>query len=268
MRIVKASKINRELSLEYPKKYMVEVIKGRCYFVVNEVVSAIYEKREFDLFEKLDVAFGYLGNPDEIMSRHCFFIYKNEAIIDPTYPYTEYQNEYHIIKTFNLIDYDNIYREFVNGIPDDYTPSFKGIPEEKEYCDYLINKKIRINVTDFEFVEPFNVDKDNTHCVHTNKNFMISDSVELYHDSAGRPLYFDDINLLENGEMFWAWIIMDDKLCTYLSIKESDNIYFEKIDHHMSLDGFYKVAGKDIYGNNRKIYGQKYLESKMCRYKD
>lgn len=259
MRVLNGFNINRNLSLEYPKRYEVEVIKGGCYFVVLEIISKIYANKEFDLFEKLKVAFGYFGNTNVVMNRHCFILYNDEEIIDPTCPHTEDEWEYHIIKTFDLIEYGKIYKNFFNADREDYTPAFKGLPEEREYCNYLINNKIRINVTDFEFVEPFDVDRDNTHCVNTKIDSIIDENIDLYHNTAGKPLYFEDINKLEIGEVFWAWVIMDGDLCTCLSVKEVDHILFKIIDFPMTLNGFYKEAGLDIYDNNKKIYGQRYL---------
>lgn len=153
-----ASMIDIDLSFNYAKRF--NCSPNECYANVCTVITELLENGE--LPSEINIAYGYYGDPNVVMTRHCFMI-NGECIIDPTsyesactYDYT-----YHIFKQYSPKEYMQYLLNYYEIMPENYAPWFEYcIPEEKDYFEFLISEGIPVHKFSYDnFLSKYDINK-------------------------------------------------------------------------------------------------------------
>lgn len=153
MGILTGMKIDYDKSKVFKETfYEGENILGQCYSIVLNVVESC--KENGIEIEGLEIAYGYVGNPNVKMFRHCFFLLGKEKILDPTLVMEiKEDDEYHIFKILSFQEYYKLKNKFYNEYSKEVdAPTLEALlqNEEKEYCDYVIKNNICIDSYSYE----------------------------------------------------------------------------------------------------------------------
>lgn len=173
-------------------------IKGRCYENVYTTIEYLIEENKIG--RNLEIAYGYVGAPNIRMTRHCFLVLDRNKIIDPTLPKVNKDVEYHIFKLLNVKEYRDLLVKFYKTRGMNEVPIMDGmIPEEKDYCDYVIKNHIAIEKDSyFEFLKQY----DNYGEVK-----IFDEDLEAWllfkNDTEGNVLTLEDVKLLKDGTELW-----------------------------------------------------------------
>lgn len=153
-----ASMIDIELSSNYAKRF--NCSPRECYANVYTVVTELFENGE--LPSEINIAYGYYGDPEVVMTRHCFMI-NGENVVDPTsyesaciHDYT-----YHIFKQYSMREYMQCLLNYYSIVPEEYVPWFEYcIPEEKDYFEFLINERIPVHKFSYDnFLRKYDINQ-------------------------------------------------------------------------------------------------------------
>ena len=109
--------------------------KNNCYMNVYQLTLSYLRKNIMN--NNIKIAYGYIGRyigDNYTYFRHCFFVDKNNKVIDPTLYKTSYNEEKEIVKYVIVKNFD--FQEYI-----DILSSNKG---NLDLQDYLKNMEIKI----------------------------------------------------------------------------------------------------------------------------
>lgn len=198
MEIITNLKINKELS-EKCADMLEEDISQQCYANVMKIIRWSVNNGMYT--EDLEVAYGYYGNPNISMYRHCFLIFKKSTIIDPTsYNIIYDDSEYHIFKKINISEYMDLINDFYKTRQPNESPWMEYmIPEEQSYYDYAVYNRVCIDEFSYNnFLEKYDKDK---------KVFVVNEEtaklLNFKFDTTGKVLNRYEVESLKDGTNIW-----------------------------------------------------------------
>lgn len=192
-------KFDFELSKLF-QSYLPSELEGACYLNIYTLIYYVINDEE--LLQNIKVAYGYIGEPDKAMYRHCFMVVGGNRVVDPTCVHMlSDKTKYHIFKLLDIDAYKKLIDEFYQVREKNEVPRMEGmIPEEKYYCDYLIKNNIGIEKDNyFEFLEKYDNDK---------KVRIVDLDIEAFllfkKDNEGKVLTTNEVKLLKDGTVIWV----------------------------------------------------------------
>lgn len=199
MNIITDLKIDIELS-KMLQSYLPYNLAGACYENIYRLIFQVIEDEKF--IQNVEIAYGYIGEKDMAMYRHCFMVVGCNRIVDPTcVNQVSDQTVYHIFKLLDVEDYKKLVAEFYQVREKNEVPRMEGmIPEEKYYCDYVIKNNIGIEKENYlEFLDRYDEEK---------KVIIVDLDIEailmLKKDTEGKVLSIDEVKLLKDGTEIWV----------------------------------------------------------------
>lgn len=199
MDIITDLKIDIELS-KISQGYLPSKLEGACYVNIYNLIFHVIEDEKF--MQNVEIAYGYIGEHDTPMYRHCFMVLGGNRIIDPTcVHFVNDKTVYHIFKLFDVAGYKKLIYEFYQVREKNEVPRVGGmIPEEKYYCDYVIKNNIVIEKENYiEFLERYDEGK---------KVRIFDIDLEAFllfkKDNEGKVLTFDEVKLLKDDTKIWV----------------------------------------------------------------
>jgi hypothetical protein len=128
-------------------------------YKIYKVIESFIIEQNISSDLNLEVAYGYLKTPTNTMTRHCFLVNNRTAIVDPKLGCQGDKLEYHIFKILNVKEYIDLLNKFYENNPRDRVATMAGlIPEERDYCEYVINNNIIVDKASYvEFLSQYDI---------------------------------------------------------------------------------------------------------------